>query len=600
MGGLQFVASLPATCTPGATASVQLSTAPFTLNYCSSTNTWQAISLAPSTSGIPANNGNIYYATNYGVKADAQAVFDGTCTNGSNVVTSATAHFQTLAKIRIGETIWVINPGAGRLSVAMTTVQSIDSDSQIHTVANGTADCSGAQNIVWGDDDTAALNAMWLHVIGDTLNCGSVVLPNAMMMISGAIMNTLPSSGNVTSPCAFGLLNPSIGGMYWQGTAFAPTPNFDLTTCSGTGKDSSCIGIGYNFLQNFNIYGFGLASTSVPGTTATIVHVHSPNMMYNVSCQNWAQADSNLSAFINDFSLAYFQFPQFFSCGGLGPSFTANAIAGPVIGGYVGGASGSGETAIVINSGAPGMDFFSNWFNGGSNDVCGLKVNGFAHFFGMPMASNSTGNEMCVPGGTATMEGGILAHAQAIAGRYALNITSGGTVYACNETFTDTGAGEFAIIIDATSTFESCGTNVYNGIINIAAGGKWIGPEADNGFCTGTATSSATLGLYGLGENATLTCTATTTNLGIPARKTGTLTGLNVTAMAAGINSSSGVVTVLKNGSATAITCTIGIGTGCNDTTHTAAVAYGDIVSVQFTTQGSETLAGVKVQVILE
>jgi hypothetical protein len=41
-GGLSFVSSLPATCTPGVTASVELSVAPL-INYCSAPNTWSAI-----------------------------------------------------------------------------------------------------------------------------------------------------------------------------------------------------------------------------------------------------------------------------------------------------------------------------------------------------------------------------------------------------------------------------------------------------------------------------------------------------------------------------------------------------------------------------
>lgn len=42
-GGLNFVAALPGTCTPGVTASVQLSVAPYTINYCSAVNTWTAL-----------------------------------------------------------------------------------------------------------------------------------------------------------------------------------------------------------------------------------------------------------------------------------------------------------------------------------------------------------------------------------------------------------------------------------------------------------------------------------------------------------------------------------------------------------------------------
>ena len=40
-GGLSFVASLPATCTPGVTASVQLSVSPFLIYSCTATNTWR-------------------------------------------------------------------------------------------------------------------------------------------------------------------------------------------------------------------------------------------------------------------------------------------------------------------------------------------------------------------------------------------------------------------------------------------------------------------------------------------------------------------------------------------------------------------------------
>jgi hypothetical protein len=42
-GTLNYVTALAATCTPGVTASVQLSVTPFTINYCSATNTWTAL-----------------------------------------------------------------------------------------------------------------------------------------------------------------------------------------------------------------------------------------------------------------------------------------------------------------------------------------------------------------------------------------------------------------------------------------------------------------------------------------------------------------------------------------------------------------------------
>ena len=67
-----------------------------------------------------------------------------------------------------------------------------------------------------------------------------------------------------------------------------------------------------------------------------------------------------------------------------------------------------------------------------------------------------------------------------------------------------------------------------------------------------------------------------------------------VNAATGGVSASSGVVTLYKNGSATALTCTLGTGTSCTDYTHTVSVTTGDLLTLEFTTQATETLAGVK------
>jgi hypothetical protein len=146
-------------------------------------------------------------------------------------------------------------------------------------------------------------------------------------------------------------------------------------------------------------------------------------------------------------------------------------------------------------------------------------------------------------------------------------------------------------------TVYDLGGNKFNGpLIN---SGSWnASGHVINGACTGVATASSTLGLFGTGPNVTVTtCTTATIGSGIVMHASVTLQGLFVTASTAGVNASSGVVTVLKNGSATAITCTIGTGTSCNDSTHTVAAVAGDLISINFTTQAADTLAGVKAQV---
>jgi hypothetical protein len=106
------------------------------------------------------------------------------------------------------------------------------------------------------------------------------------------------------------------------------------------------------------------------------------------------------------------------------------------------------------------------------------------------------------------------------------------------------------------------------------------------GWCGGTLTSSSTLFL------APPACA--TTGFETPVPVAGTAQNLYVKAGTAGRLAASGVVTLVKNGSATALTCTIGTATTCNDTTHTVAIAKGDSVKFQVTTQSSETLANVE------
>jgi hypothetical protein len=61
-GGLAFVASLPATCTPGVTASVQLNVAPYAIYFCDATNHW---TIASSGSGAAAFCINLYVSGGY-------------------------------------------------------------------------------------------------------------------------------------------------------------------------------------------------------------------------------------------------------------------------------------------------------------------------------------------------------------------------------------------------------------------------------------------------------------------------------------------------------------------------------------------------------
>lgn len=171
------------------------------------------------------------------------------------------------------------------------------------------------------------------------------------------------------------------------------------------------------------------------------------------------------------------------------------------------------------------------------------------------------------------------------------------TPWACSFTATFSNAhGAGVPIISADSGLAEAANDNGHGY-GITAGAIEFG-----GGCTGTATSSATLIVQGLGIPATgaaHACTATTITAAISAPRPGVLKNLNIVAGTAGVGTGSGVFTVYKNGSATAITCTVGESTGCSDVTHTVTLAIGDTFYVAFTTAGSETLAAVTAQVEL-
>lgn len=164
----------------------------------------------------------------------------------------------------------------------------------------------------------------------------------------------------------------------------------------------------------------------------------------------------------------------------------------------------------------------------------------------------------------------------------------------------------YACSVTATlSNAHGAGVTVISGDGGLAeaandngkAYGITAGADTLAGGCTGTATASQTLGLFGAGQYAATTCTSTVVNLGQTMKRAGVAKNLYCTASAGGVSSSSGVVTLDQvhqtTNATTALTCTFGTGTSCKDTTHSVTFAAGDQLSIQFTTQGSETLANV-------
>lgn len=120
------------------------------------------------------------------------------------------------------------------------------------------------------------------------------------------------------------------------------------------------------------------------------------------------------------------------------------------------------------------------------------------------------------------------------------------------------------------------------------------------GVATGTLSATSTLGFYQLGQYAGPAGTSTTVANGIVMNQPEYIVGFSVFTGAFGVNASSGVVSLLKNGAAfnPAITCTLGnVLSVCSDFLHPQWVVAGDVISAQVTTQALETLANLKITV---
>lgn len=161
--------------------------------------------------------------------------------------------------------------------------------------------------------------------------------------------------------------------------------------------------------------------------------------------------------------------------------------------------------------------------------------------------------------------------------------------YACSITATFSNAHGIGVQIISGDAGLAEAANDNGKAYGVTAGAIPVG-----GACTGTGTASSTLFLTGVGVvGTTRTCTVTSATMEYTVTRPGVIKNLAATASAGGVNSSSGVITINKNNSASAITCTFGTGTSCSDTTHSVTVAVGDSLTVSFTTQALDTLANV-------
>lgn len=592
-GGITSVSSLPATCTPGVTAPVQLSVAPFGIFYCSATNTWNN----------QAGSGSVN-PVSFGAKFDGKACFGSVdtivVTNGSNIVTCNNASWTTAD---IGKQFTWTNGCCGvaqsYLGILLgpavsTTITGVTNTTTITVSQNATNSCSGATCLIaWAtNDDTkiTAAEAAW-QTAG---KCGSMNLPAGITAVLKAHFNNPGTSCLGAEPQAD--YTAEVDGEGIGATIIGLFPGFDFTTCTGGVGADVCFG-GYleSAFMNMQWNGFGYGNTAA-ATAKKLLGPGLGSQWSQISCAAFGGSDANLIGFSFDGTGVRVWGLTIDGCGKIG-----GRVSGSIEKAYYSFFGDNLGQALVIPGGGDLTDYGSDYGVQGGTIV--IENDGRYHGIGSNLftcsnAANATAIYMGLGTNNTTILDGARFNCTTTTSNGAfLNAASNKLILTGGSTIGGTTA---AVNLTAGTLSIDRNTNIAAGLITGAAAGVI---QADGhslkGTCTGVGTAASTLGLYGTGPNVTLTtCTSTTIGSGVPISVAATALSLRVTATAAGTNASSGVVTVLKNGVATTITCTIGTGTSCLDSTHSVAFADGDLISLQFTTQAADTLAGVKAQIL--
>lgn len=695
-GAISSVSSLPATCTPGVTAPVQLSVAPYGIYYCSATNTW-------STSGATFNGGTIIDPTQSiyagGIAANDYAkicVFPNvivtsgspniTCYSSSptiNPVASVTGNVATLNLQNNPLTIGAVAWGSGNTIVVSGfsggdtyfngtfTLSSATSSSITFPLvhANASASSQGVvQNQSVGPFSTAndvgkdyfATNFTGLNGDYPTVNLISGPQGTRTTILSVTNSTTFVGSSNAS----FSNTTASNGYLTWGNRKKAALAAAYVAATTGYSGGHMQMPAGYILVEDCpftststNPGGVGNSVTtskyaSVEGWSNTgliTVLIPTPDFGFTLGgggnycfagAQGVAHANYAVWAMGNQYSGTHNgtlflegtdATLQNLSVGGMGLNVTGlvgftfgSAGAHSIQNIIVDGVGASGSTACsVASTTTVARDVFCGDSIGTPIVFSGTGTYRFDNLAIQVSASSAAGAcTQVTAAGTVNLNrytcailksGGTQGLVMTAGNLYlddfnivnngntantAISLSSGTpSVHMRRSTGMRGGATAEALFAGASTVqFFDEGSNIYTaGPFFGGSAGTFIPLKSVTGACTGVGTAASTLGLFGTGPNVTLTtCTSTTVGSGIVMDHTGQLQILQVTATAAGTNASSGVVTVLKNGAGTTITCTVGTSTSCIDGTHSVSFVAGDLISINFTTQAADTLAGVK------
>ena len=199
-------------------------------------------------------------ATQYGVVGEGHFVFGVSVVSGQSTITYASGGF--LANAKVGQIVFASNLGAegfqagAVLVVPQGTITEINSDTEITVSSTATATLSSSGCLVWGTDESSALETAWTAAVAaNTMLILPAVNPEgtgpAVILVQSPQLNSGSVYGTGASRRGVGA---SGGGMI--STYLVPTPSFAFPTSGGCFLD---VNDGAYF-RDFTIFGGGNGS----------------------------------------------------------------------------------------------------------------------------------------------------------------------------------------------------------------------------------------------------------------------------------------------------------------------------------------------------
>lgn len=555
----------------------------------------------------------------YGAKFDAQYVCDATFSNGSSTVTTPATDVP-FTILDIGKVMWGStsqscggNVNVPVLTMAQGTITGFNNAHSVTVSNTASGGCVGAGGdgcpFVWGTDDTTAMNNAW---IAATNTCLPLIMPAGGTIIQAAPFNGSPACMQGSSPGNDSPHAQVIAGQGPYATTLLFSPSY---TFAHTAFSTNIASIRYVF------HDFGVASFS-PNPAAG-----SGKTGFTISFYSW---------FYNTFFLDFFPSSTLaftaLSASGVGnaPAFvhdnifvnagTTSVSIGNAVNFYDNEIQDSNQACLQVNSGTTQNIIRDNIFT-----LCGVQGailtaagnDSFASFGNQYSSNGTTLPAAQLNGGPSafTFCNDIINGAGTTGAGLGVGATNIVTFDCGANTVTNTGSGAAPGILNAGTvslkntavsstngvSVSNSGTLIFNegnsfpnGITNTGTIQIIDGAGGYEGACTGVVTSGGTIGLYGLGQTTLTTCTSATIASGRVMTKPGKVYALYCTATAG--NQAADACTVVKNGAAQTMTCSLNAVTSCTDGTIAHFVTYvaGDILGIEAVGGAATTLANVK------